>query len=118
MADAISPHALSELIGSIYDCALDPSRWEQTLPDVMDALDCRMLALHLTDLRHHRFLLNKTAGLEPYQVEQVPKYLPEINAIFGEALASWVSDATNAKASSPSARSSLESCCCRTFGAR
>ena len=31
---------LSEWIGSIYDCALDPARWEQTLPDVRDALDC------------------------------------------------------------------------------
>ena len=38
MADAISPQALSELIGSIYDCAFVPSRWDQTLPDVMDAL--------------------------------------------------------------------------------
>jgi hypothetical protein len=52
VADAISPQALSELIGSIYDCALDPSRWDQTLPDVMDALDCHLMALHLTDLRH------------------------------------------------------------------
>lgn len=85
MAEAISPQVLSELIGSIYDCALDPSRWEKTLPNVMDALDCHYSALHLTDLRHHRFLLNKTVGFEPYQVEQTTKYLPEINAILGEA---------------------------------
>jgi DNA-binding CsgD family transcriptional regulator/PAS domain-containing protein len=87
----ISPQALSELIGSIYDCALDPSRWEQTLPDLRDALECHILALHLTDLRHHRFLLNKTVGFEPYQVEQTTKYLPEINAVLGGALASWPS---------------------------
>jgi hypothetical protein len=52
MAEAVSPQVMSELIGSIYDCALDPSRWEQTLSNVMDALDCHALALHLTDLRH------------------------------------------------------------------
>ena len=87
----VSPQALSELIGSIYDCALDPSRWDQTLPNVRDALDCHLLALHLTDLRHHRFLLNKTVGFEPHELEPVSKYLPEINAVLGGALASWPS---------------------------
>jgi DNA-binding CsgD family transcriptional regulator/PAS domain-containing protein len=77
------------LIGSIYDCALDPSRWERTLPNVMDALDCCLLALTLTDLRHHRFLLLKTVGVEPHQMEQqLSKYVPEIHARLRETLAS------------------------------
>jgi DNA-binding CsgD family transcriptional regulator/PAS domain-containing protein len=88
MADAISRQAFSDLIGSIYDCALDPSRWERTLADIMHALDCHMLALALADLRHHRFLLNKTVGIEPYQMEQLSKHLPEINATLGKAFAS------------------------------
>jgi hypothetical protein len=71
VADAISPQALSGLIGSIYDCALDPARWDQTLPDIMHALDCHVLALNLTDLRHHRFLLTKTVGAEPYEMKQL-----------------------------------------------
>src|SRR5215831_2804306 len=54
----------------------------------MHALDCHMLALALSDLRHHRFLLNKTVGIEPYQMEQLSKHLPEINATLGKALAS------------------------------
>ena len=91
MADAISPQALSELIGSIYDCVLDPSRWDQTLVDVRDALDCHTSALSLMDRCHHRFLLNKTVGFEPYQLEQVPKYVPEMVAILGQALVSWPS---------------------------
>jgi len=91
VADAISPKALSDLIGSIYDCALDPSRWDQTLPNIRDALDCHISVLHLTDIRHHRFLLLKSVGLEPYQVEQVPKHLPEIDAILRQVLASWPS---------------------------
>jgi DNA-binding CsgD family transcriptional regulator/PAS domain-containing protein len=88
VADAISRQAFSDLIGSIYDCALDPSRWDQTLADVRDALDCHILGLALTDLRHHRFLLNKTIGVEPYQLS---KHLPEIHAVLSEALASWPS---------------------------
>jgi DNA-binding CsgD family transcriptional regulator/PAS domain-containing protein len=91
MADVISSQALSDLIGSIYDCALDPARWEQTLPDVMHAFDCHMLALGLTDLRQNRILLNRTVGFEPYQIEQHSKHLPEVHATLGEALASQAS---------------------------
>jgi DNA-binding CsgD family transcriptional regulator len=89
VADALSRQAFSDLIGSIYDCALDPSRWDQTLADVADALDCQWLLLGLVDLSHHRFLLNKTVGVEQHQMEQLSKYLPEINATLGEALASF-----------------------------
>jgi hypothetical protein len=88
MADAISPQALSDLIGSIYDCALDPSRWDQTVLDVRDALDCDVLTLTLSDLRHDRLLLHKTVGLEPHQMAQLSKYVPEIHATLGEAFAS------------------------------
>jgi DNA-binding CsgD family transcriptional regulator/PAS domain-containing protein len=92
MADAVSSYqAFSDLIGSIYDCALDPSRWDQTLPNVKDALNCHIAVLHLTDIRHHHFLLLKTVGLEANQAEQIPKHLPEIDAILGQVLASWPS---------------------------
>jgi hypothetical protein len=88
MADAISPQALSGLIGSIYDCALDPSRWERTLADVMEALDCHGIALILTDLRYDLLLLHKTVGIEPDQVERVLKYIPDLHAAISEALTS------------------------------
>src|SRR5215470_762922 len=87
MADAISPQALSELIGSIYDCALDPSRWEQTLANVMDALESHVVTLNLSDLRHDRFLINKTIGMSPDQLELQSKHLPEVHALLREALA-------------------------------
>jgi DNA-binding CsgD family transcriptional regulator/PAS domain-containing protein len=88
MADAISPQALSDLIGSIYDCAIDPSRWGQTLVHLSEALDCFALLLALSDLRHERLLLHKCIGIEPYQMEQLSKHLPEINATLGKALVS------------------------------
>jgi DNA-binding CsgD family transcriptional regulator/PAS domain-containing protein len=88
VADAISPQALSDLIGSIYDCALDPSRWDQTLADVSQALDCFALLLALTDLRHERLLIHKAVGVKPEQFERLSIYLPEVNAMLGRALAS------------------------------
>jgi hypothetical protein len=64
MADAVSSYqAFSDLIGSIYDCALDPSRWDQTLAEVRDALDCQGLMLTLTDMRYDRLLLQKSVGV-------------------------------------------------------
>jgi DNA-binding CsgD family transcriptional regulator/PAS domain-containing protein len=87
VADAISPQALSDLIGSIYDCALDPSRWERTLADVSEALDCFALLLALNDLRHERLLIHKRVGIEPDQFERLPIYLPEVSAMLRGALA-------------------------------
>jgi DNA-binding CsgD family transcriptional regulator/PAS domain-containing protein len=89
MAGAISRQAFSDLIGSIYDCALDPSRWDRTLADVGNALDCHGTALILTDLRYDRLLLLKTVGIEPDQIERFLNYIPELHAAISEALASF-----------------------------
>jgi DNA-binding CsgD family transcriptional regulator/PAS domain-containing protein len=91
VADAISRQAFSDLIGSIYDCALDPSQWDRTLADLSEALDCFALLLALTDLRHERLLIHKCVGVKPDQFERLSIYLPEINGMLGGALASWPS---------------------------
>jgi DNA-binding CsgD family transcriptional regulator len=75
----------------IYDCALDPSRWERTLAEVMEALDCHGITLTLSDLRYDRILLQKAAGLEAPILEQLPKHAPEMIARQRDALASWPS---------------------------
>jgi len=91
MADAVSPHEYSTLIGAIYDCVLDPSRWEQTLVGIKDALRCQNAVLSLIDLRHDRFLINRTVGVEPHWLEEQAKHVPEINAKLARNLASWPS---------------------------
>jgi DNA-binding CsgD family transcriptional regulator/PAS domain-containing protein len=91
MAEPISSQDLSNLIGSIYDRALDPCGWDHTLSEVSEAFDGSTLLLTLIDLRYDRFLLYKSVGLKPAAIERQPKYLPEMNAILGSALASWES---------------------------
>src|SRR5260221_3623663 len=86
-----SPQELSKLIGSIYDCALDPSRWEHTLAELRDALDCQTAVLHLNDLDHDRLLIYRTVGIEPHWLEQQAKHVPEIHARLTRDLASWPS---------------------------
>jgi hypothetical protein len=62
MADALSAQCLSNLIGSIYDCALDPSLWEQTLVELRSALNGQEAAIRLSDLSSGRFLIYKAVG--------------------------------------------------------
>jgi DNA-binding CsgD family transcriptional regulator/PAS domain-containing protein len=70
VADVISPNALSDLIGSIYDCALDPSRWDRTLLDIKDVFDSCNVILSLSDVRHGRPLLMKNAGIAAQVMEE------------------------------------------------
>jgi DNA-binding CsgD family transcriptional regulator/PAS domain-containing protein len=77
MADARSPHVLSNLIGSIYDCVLDPSRWQRTLAEIKDAVGCSSSVLYLFDRSHQKFLMIKIAGIDerywrPLMIEYGP----------------------------------------------
>src|SRR5262249_60884292 len=88
----LSSYALSTLIGSIYDCALDPSLWEPTLAQARDALRCTTAILHLNDLSDHsRILIRKSVGIPADGLEQMEKHAAEVGARLGEDLASWPS---------------------------
>jgi len=92
MADALSSYALSTLIGSIYDCALDPSLWEPTLAQARDALRCTTAILHLNDLSDNsRILIRKSVGIPADGLEQMEKHAAEVGARLVEDLASWPS---------------------------
>jgi DNA-binding CsgD family transcriptional regulator/PAS domain-containing protein len=91
MAKALSHHDLSKLIGLIYDCALDPGRWEDALAGIRDALNAQTAVLHLDDLSQDRLLIYRTVGIEPYWLEQQAKHIPEIHARLIEDLSTWPS---------------------------
>jgi DNA-binding CsgD family transcriptional regulator/PAS domain-containing protein len=84
-------NAFSELIGSIYDCTLNPDLWDETLGAIRDAIECRTAVLSLADLVSDRILLTRSVGIEPYWLERVFEHTSEINARLGEALAEWPS---------------------------
>ncbi|SIT58386.1 conserved hypothetical protein [Mesorhizobium prunaredense] len=81
-----SERALSALIGSVYDCVLDPSRWEQALADIALALGCEKAILSLNDLGHDRVLIKKSFGWEPYWLGLRETHLPEIHSAVSEWL--------------------------------
>ena len=57
---AISPHRLSELIGAIYDCAVDPHLWPDAMREICTDLRCAVGAINVIDLQPHRLRFVKT----------------------------------------------------------
>jgi hypothetical protein len=93
VSNVIPPHALSDLIGSIYDCALDPSRWDQTLRNIRDALDGHMAVVSLIDVQRRRPLLMKTAGLDPLHLPIYFIHMNELRDLIRRSLAMPMDDA-------------------------
>jgi DNA-binding CsgD family transcriptional regulator/PAS domain-containing protein len=78
VAVTVSHQDLSEVIGRIYDCTLDPSRWDPTLDALRSLVRCRSAQLALVDLRQHRMLIQRAFGIEADWLQLQGKYLPEI----------------------------------------
>jgi DNA-binding CsgD family transcriptional regulator/PAS domain-containing protein len=89
----ISPKLLSALIGAIYDCALDPAKWENALGEMVAALECKNALLSLTDMRYDRLLLTRNFGMnEEWWRSFQDKHVPEVAAQLSAILASWPLD--------------------------
>lgn len=69
---------LSALIGSIYECALDPSRWKQTLAQVQSALEAHTVVLHLNDLQQNAVIFHMQSGA---WMEPEPKHVAELHGM-------------------------------------
>ena len=74
----ISAEILSELIGSIYDCAIDPDRWAATLGKMCEVLLCQNAALALSELPSGRPLLTVSSGIEKKWLDRMPEYAADM----------------------------------------
>jgi DNA-binding CsgD family transcriptional regulator len=83
MSRALTPHKLTKLIGSIYDCSLDPSLWSQTLKDLLVGLDFTTAAFSVRTYPTGNSLLTYTAGVEPKWLAQARLYDHEIPVLWG-----------------------------------
>ncbi|MDZ5453449.1 helix-turn-helix transcriptional regulator [Labrys sp. ZIDIC5] len=79
--DLPSIDEISALIGTIYDCALDPGLWESMLAGIKEMLRAHNASLTMIDLVGGRASLIKTIGIDPYWLERFQLY--------GEEMASW-----------------------------
>jgi hypothetical protein len=58
-------HDISDTIGMVYDCALDPARWPDTLAAIFANLGFRTSSLVLQELPSGRPLLDFSTGIAP-----------------------------------------------------
>jgi DNA-binding CsgD family transcriptional regulator len=77
---------LSELIGRIYDCTLDPARWDATLHAIKDLLRCTHAFLHLDDLITRRSMVSRSAGIEPQWLERQAEMASDVAGILARVL--------------------------------
>lgn len=78
MDDFPPAQRLSEIIGIIYDCALDPGRWDDTLDQIRTLLRCHNVQLNVYDLERRSATLRKSVGVAPYWLERQAEYASEI----------------------------------------
>lgn len=74
---------LESTIERIYDCAVNPDNWQDTLTNIRDRFDLAYLSLHYMNFppdyprrRHEHFIV--TTDWDPKWMEEVVKFTPEI----------------------------------------
>jgi len=81
-AALLRPEQLSDLIGTIYDCVLDPARWYDVLGEICGALD--FVSGMMGVVRPSGATLCQVAvGIEPRFLADIDKYTPDIVAMWG-----------------------------------
>ena len=89
----VPPEIVFALIGAIYDCALDPSRWEYVLGEMVKTFNCHNALLSLTDVRYDRLLLTRGYGMnEEWWRAFQDKYVPEVAAQLSSIMTTWPMD--------------------------
>ena len=82
---ALSPEQLSALIAAIYDRAIDPGNWPETLSTIRLALGAENAALSLIDLRQNAFVLNYLDNVPDTWTRQIGRWGSEIISAWGGA---------------------------------
>lgn len=69
---------LSELIGLIYDCTLDPTVWAQVIPAIGSATNCFAGMLAVTDLETSTVRFAHIWNYEPVWLARLPAYADDV----------------------------------------
>ena len=81
----ISQERLSTLIGRIYDCAIEPDLWPQTMRVICEDLRCLFGVILLVDLKHSRHRVVANWNAEEFARHSIGKHAEETTAIYRSA---------------------------------
>jgi DNA-binding CsgD family transcriptional regulator len=71
----------SRLVGSIYDCALDPTRWAEAVHGICDAVNCVRGVVHVVDMTTGGLRLQEHWNWTPEWFEAANRHASEIAEI-------------------------------------
>jgi hypothetical protein len=97
--DGVSAQELSDTIGEIYDCALDPQRWPNTCQRIADLCESTAGGICVHDMRHvqndqlfvfgyqHEFLegLGKHYAQNPMAIADIVANVGDVNALSNDS---------------------------------
>jgi DNA-binding CsgD family transcriptional regulator len=81
----LSHRQLSDLIGMIYDCAVDPDRWPATLAAICRSIGCMSGFLLLVDLEQSQHRFAHSWGLSPDWKERYLDYSDQLTGFYSLA---------------------------------
>jgi DNA-binding CsgD family transcriptional regulator len=76
--DITSIAAFSQTVGSIYDCALDPTRWPEAIREICEAAGCCAGVIGVNDLASGAVRLQQYWNYEQDWLDRMVLYGPEI----------------------------------------
>ncbi|MBP7000434.1 helix-turn-helix transcriptional regulator [Amaricoccus sp.] len=83
MDQPVSAAAFSDLVGSIYDCALDPSLWPDVLGTLGSEMRFRNAVLSLQEMPSGRALVDVTVGMSENDRAEMIGYGPHVAEAWG-----------------------------------
>jgi hypothetical protein len=79
----VSLERISDLIGGIYDCVLDPGRWSVALAAICQEFDFASSILGILRLPAGAHPFQASVGVEPQWLARIGEYGPDLIAIWG-----------------------------------
>jgi DNA-binding CsgD family transcriptional regulator/PAS domain-containing protein len=78
---------LSDLIGLIYDCTIEPDRWPETMHQICDDLACFLCAIYRVDLENSQVAFLRQWNGEAHRLALLEKHGPDVAGIYQTAQA-------------------------------
>lgn len=80
--DAVGLTEMSELIGRIYDCAIEPNRWPRTMAEICRATNCAAACIAMVDMVHSRHKFFQLWNIAPEWAARQEQYYSEQTLLF------------------------------------
>jgi DNA-binding CsgD family transcriptional regulator/PAS domain-containing protein len=81
----LAPKRMSDLIGMIYDCAIEPDRWPRTIAEICGAMGCMNGMILLIDLRRSQHRFAYTWGMTPKWEARYLSYSDSLTGFYARA---------------------------------